>query len=380
MRIGNIATGFAAVITLTGAIQAQTQDQTQDQSQDQGLTLPQAVWPLGGAELRLAGDAGGALFDTHSTQLAGYARAMPQIRRDYDSGLSLSLQSIFTLADPRAHGRYDADAVEALYAQAHTGLGVLSVGITDGAGYALAVGGPKADADMALDDPRINFVSAGNTALALRTAVGASSNYAKLVYTSPALFGLQLALSFTPSEGKQLPFLSAGPHVAGRQADFWDGAIRYEDDMGPVTLSGYVAASLARSEHKLPGQEGTSDLGFGVRADYPVSDTVTVSLGGSYRQSNAYGFDVNQSWQAGTTRAWHVSGGASYGDWNTSLEYGGATADAVAMLPRLHLNGWEAAISYRMSPSIQIGTGWQRRDDSLKDAVFVHLKLSTSQE
>ena len=42
-------------------------------------------------------------------------------------------------------------------------------------------------------------------------------------YTSlvgPALFGAQIALSFTPSEGKQLPFMNAGPHLPGRQADF----------------------------------------------------------------------------------------------------------------------------------------------------------------
>ena len=38
---------------------------------------------------------------------------------------------------------------------------------------------------------------------ALRTQAGASSNYAKFVYTSPSLFGAQLALSFTPIEGKQ---------------------------------------------------------------------------------------------------------------------------------------------------------------------------------
>jgi hypothetical protein len=50
---------------------------------------------------------------------------------------------------------------------------------------------------------------------ALRTRVGASSNYAKIVYTSPSLFGAQLALSFTPSEGKQLPFPECGAACAG---------------------------------------------------------------------------------------------------------------------------------------------------------------------
>ena len=44
-------------------------------------------------------------------------------------------------------------------------------------------------------------------------------------------------------------------------------------------------------------------------ADYPLDDETTVSLGGAYRQSNAYGFDINQTWQAGTTRVGHISGG-----------------------------------------------------------------------
>ena len=392
MRVGNIQAGLALVAALAGPAVAD------------GLVLPQASWPLGDAELRLAGDAGGALFRPGqpgwgNAQVAGYARAMPQIRRDYDSGLSLALAGTFVAADPLSRGRYDGDVIEKLAAEARTGLGTLAAGLTDGAGYALAVTGPKADADVALDDARTTFFRdpathrAADRMFALRTEVGASSNYAKFVYTSPSLFGAQVALSFTPSEGKQLPFMAAGPRVTGRQADFWEAAIKYEDELGPVSLSGYAAVSEARAEHKLVGQEGNSDLGFGLRADYPVTDDIALSLGGSYRQSNAYGFDINQSWQAGTTRAAHVSGGVSYEAWNATLEYGTGVADAVAALPRLGLNGWEAALGYRFSPSILVSGGWQKLDYGrssgaffngsplLKmDAVFIHLKLNTSEQ
>ena len=44
-----------------------------------------------------------------------------------------------------------------------------------------------------------------------------------------------------------------------------------------------------------------------LRADYPVNDDLTLSLGGSYRQSNAYAFDITHSEQAGTTHAMFVS-------------------------------------------------------------------------
>jgi len=227
----------------------------------------------------------------------------------------------------------------------------------------------------------------------LRTQVGASSNYAKIVYTSPSLFGAQLALSFTPSEGKQLPFLNAGPHVPGRQVEFWEAALRYETDLGPVSLSAYGAVSESRAEHKLPGQEGTSDLGTGVKADYPLDEDTSLSLGGAYRQSNAYGFDVNQTWQAGTTRVGHVSAAVIRDRWMAGLEYGTGTADAVSSLPRLGLNGLEASIGYRISDSIKVSSGWQHQSYSrdagtffngarqLKmDAVYLHLTLNTSSD
>src|SRR5205085_510733 len=201
-----------------------------------------------------------------------------------------------------------------------TGLGRIEIGIADGAGYGLAVTGPKVDAGVSLDDPRTSFFRdpathrAVTDMFALRTAVGASSNYAKLVYTSPSLFGTQLALSFTPSEGKQFPFLNAVPHAPGRQVEFWDAALRYETALAPVSLTVYGA-----------GADGL--------------------------------------------------------------------ADAVSALPKLGLSGLEASIGYKISDSIQASTGWQHQSYSrssgvffnglpqLKmDAIYLHLKLNTSEE
>ena len=370
----------------------------------QAQTLAPPSWPVGNATLRLAGDASGALFQPDQpgwdgAQVSGVVRAMPQLRRDYDSGLSLSLDGTFTASDPLSRGRYDGDVIERLAGTARTGLGTVAIGLTDGAGYALAVTGPRVDPGVALDDPRTSFYRdpathrAVTDMFALRTEVGASSNYAKFAYTSPALFGFQLALSFTPTEGKQLPFLNAGPHLPGRQADIWEGALRYEDEIGPVSLSAYSAVAEGRGEHKLPGQEGVSDLGAGLNAGYPLDEETAMSLGGAFRQSNAYGFNINQSWQAGTTRVGHISGGVTHNAWSAGLEYGTGTADAVAALPRLGLNGWEASLGYKLSDSISASTGWQHLVYSrsagvffngapqLKlEAVFLHLNLKTSSD
>jgi hypothetical protein len=392
LRLGKI--GLAFVLSLGAPAWAQ--------SLDQSLAPPS--WPVGEAELRLNAQASGALFHPdqpgrRGAQAGGAFRLMPELKRSYDSGLLLDLGGTFTAADPLSRGRYDGDAIERLAASARTGLGKLEVGITDGAGYGLGATGPQVDAGVSLDDPRTSFFRDPNThravseLFALRTQVGASSNYAKIAYTSPALFGAQIALSFTPSEGKQLPFLNAGPHRSGRQADFWEAALRYESDLGPVSLTGYGAVSESRAEHKLPGQEGTSDLGAGLKADYPLTEEISLSLGGAWRQSNAYGFDVNQSWQAGTTRVGHVSSAVTYKSWMAGLEYGTGTADAVSSLPRLGLTGLEASIGYTVGDSIRLSSGWQHQSYSrgrglffngapqLKmDAVYLHITLSTSKD
>ena len=374
-------------------------------AQTQTWALAPPVWPAGNAQLRLDGEASGALFGPRQpgrsgAQASGAVLFKPSVSRDYDTGLSLGIDAAVALADPLSRGRHDGDALERLAATARTGLGKIEIGIADGAGYALAVGGPKVDASVSLEDPRTSFYRdprdgrAVINLLPLRTEVGASSNYAKLAYISPTLFGATLALSFTPTQGKQLPFLNAGPHLPGRQADFWEAALRYETDIGALSLAGYGAVLESRAEHKLPGQEGTSDISFGVRGDYPLTDQIKFSLGGSWRQSNAYGFNIGQTWQASTTRGQHVSAALSKGDWIAGLEFGNGVAKEVAIagLPRLGLNGMQASLGYRISPSIDLSGGWQHLtygrssgaffDGSrqLKMAVYLHLNLHTSQE
>src|SRR5690349_13469386 len=155
----------------------------------QALTQPLAPpsWPLGAGELRLNAEASGALFAPHQpgrdgAQASGVFLLMPELRRDYDSGLSLRLNGTFAAADPLSRGGYDGDAIERLTVSARTGLGQLEVGLTDGAGNALNVGGPKVDLDVSLDDPRTSFYRDprdGRAVIglfALRTQARASSN------------------------------------------------------------------------------------------------------------------------------------------------------------------------------------------------------------
>jgi hypothetical protein len=344
------------------------------------LALSPFQAPIGDAELSVGGTAGGAVFDSNLKRqpaASGSAKLMPRLHRDYDSGLSLGLDATLAVSDPLSRGRYGGDFFEKLYGEARTGLGRVEIGQTDGAGYVLAVGGPKVDAQVSLDDPQTTFFRDPNTngavidMFALRTAVGASSNYAKFAYVSPALFGAQLALSFTPNQGKNvLPFLTAGPQVPGRQADIWEAGLRYSDDFGPVTVTAAGGVAEGRAEHKLVRQEGVSDLGFGLRADYIINDDLSLSLGGSYRHSNAYAFDVTRSYDGATTRALHVSARATYDQWVAGIEYGNAVAGSAPNTPRLGLNGYQASLGYVLNTNWQITGGWQRLDYARSSGVF----------
>ncbi len=374
-----------------------------------GTVAPLQFYP-GDLSLTVNAQAGGAVFAPSSTHLSGTsgaggspnasgaAKLMPRLARDFDTGWSLGLNAVITASDPLSRGRYDGKVIEKAYGDVRFGLGQVQMGNADGAGYALAVTGPKVDAAVSLDDPQTSFFRDPSTGRAvtdiftLRSEVGASSNYAKFVYLSPALFGVQLALSFTPEQSRYgIPFLHQGPHVPGRQVDIWEGALKYSDELGPVTVSAYGGATLGRAEHKLPGQEGVSDLGAGLRLDYPLSDEISISAGGAYRQSNAYAFQIARSYQPGTTHMFQASSAVNYNGWMLGVEYGNGDADAVGGAPRLGVNGYQASLGYTFSSSIAVSGGWQRLTYQRSsgafynaaprlglDAVFLHLNLKTS--
>src|SRR5262249_11305436 len=152
--------------------------------EESGPTLSPLEVPVGGAQLDLGGMAGGALFDTDFKRqrlASGVLKAVPQLHRDYDSGLLLGLEAPPTIRDALSRGRYGGDFFEKIFAEARTGLGRVQLGQADGAGYALSVTGPKVDAQVSLDDSQTSFFLDPTThhavadMFALRTEVGASS-------------------------------------------------------------------------------------------------------------------------------------------------------------------------------------------------------------
>ena len=337
------------------------------------------VLPVAEADLILNGSGNGAVFAPRQPgnheAASGILRFSPTLKRSYDSGFSWSLNATLQASDRLARGRYDGDVLEKAYAETSLLLTTIRIGQTDGAGYNLAISGPRAG--QAIDDAQIGFFAdpvtgrAVTDLFALRTAVGSSSNFAKIAVESPTLFGLTIALSFTPSEGKNvIPWLSPGPQATGRQATIWEGAIRYADDFGPFTLSAYAAMADGRAERKLPGQEGIGDYGLGARADYHLDDSLTLSLGGSWRQSNAYAFDIHRSYDGAATRALDASAGLRWNDWSFAMEYGHGTASAIPGQPRLSLNGTQVSLAYAPDRSVGVSAGWQHLGYSRNAGAF----------
>ncbi len=355
---------------------------------------------LGDAELYLHGSAEGSLFSARQPGgdafASGIARFSPSLRRMYDSGFSWSVNGTLAASDPLSRGRYDGDVLEKAYAETTWLLFKLRAGMMDGAAANLQVTGPRAG--MALDDAQTSFWRdpAGRAVtgvFAPQTALVGSSNYAKLSVETPNLFGVTLGLSFTPSQGKNLlPWLAAGPQVNGRQATIWEGALRYSDDFGPLTMSFYMGGAFGAAERKLPGQQGLSEFGLGARSDYHVTDDWTVSLGTSWRKSNAHAFENTRAFIGSDTRQTDVSAGVSYGEWSLAGEYIHGVAETVAGLPRLSLNGTSASLRYAVDPSVSISAGWQRlgysRDAGAffngaprleMDAAFLRFSFTTTQ-
>jgi len=318
------------------------------------------------------------------------------VQRDYDSGLTLALKSVFEVYHDRLSGdNYGSDFVQKVYGAMQTGLGRVEIGNTDGAAYALAVTGPTVESFVSIDNPNATFFRDPSTGrafanvFALNSAVESSLNYAKISYYTPRLFGVQLAASYTPSEGKDvIPFLKNGPLVDNRQKSIWEAAASYTGYFGPVSLGFSGGWSVGHNDRKTPGHAGLTDWALGCEVDYALNDDVKLALGGAYRHSNAYALDLNNVFDTGATTSAHLSATVTKGSWIVGGEWGDGNADGKLGAPTLGLHAASAAVGYVVNSNLQLNVGWEefryRRDAGVfynglprinMDAGFLHLQF-----
>jgi hypothetical protein len=354
---------------------------------------------------KVGGQAYGTAFDAEGQPGTGFARTdvtgaasiSASVQRDYDSGLTLALKSTFEIYHDKLSGdNYGSDFVQKVYGSAQTGLGRIDVGMTDGAAYALAVVGPEVNPEATIDNPNATFFRDPSTGGAfinvftLNSAVESSLNYAKVSYYTPKLFGVQVAVSFTPSEGKDVvPFVNNGFAGPNRQKSMWEGALNYSDDFGPVTLTTYAGITVAHGDRKTPGHAGLTDWGLGAQADWEIDDDTKLSVGGAWREANTYAFDINDALLSGATRSLHASAMVTRGSWSLGWEFGTGSADGALALPTLGVHAYEADVGYTVNANLQLSAGWQKLDYARStgsfynglpkidmDAVFLHAVIN----
>ena len=327
-------------------------------------------------QLKLRGSANGSAYfadqpdapGLDQSGVTGAATVAANLERDYDSGMQLSLKSVFEVYHDRLSiDNYGGDFVEKVYGVVQTGLGRVEIGNTDGAAFVLANTGPVVEGDISIDNTNASFFKDPSTGtafinvFALNSATEASLNYAKVSYYSPRLFGIQIAGSFTPSEGKDvIPFLNNGPDVANRQKSIWEAAVSYTDTFGPVSLSFSGGFSTGHADNKTPGHAGLSDWSLGTELDYSINDDWKFAIGGAYRHSNAYTFNTNDVQASGETTSKHLSATLSNGSWIVGGELGQGDADGHLGSPNIGVQGQSATVGYVLNSNMQLNVGWER--------------------
>lgn len=360
------------------------------------LTVPAcaADWtvsPLGGSlgnyTYTLGGEAQGSLFAADQPSAPGFDKNWAsgaadlhlRLARDYDSGLSLALKSSFELArDKLSYDNYGGDLVQKVYLQAQTGLGRVEVGMTDGAAYALSITGPVVDDATSLDNANASFFldpsshQAFTKLFELNSAVEASLNYAKISYYTPRLFGVQLAFSYTPSEGKEvIPFLNNGPDLANRQKSIWEGAFSYSNSFGRTSVGFYGGFSFGHGERKTADHAGLTEWGLGSEIDYDLTDELKLAVGGGYRRSNAFAFDIYDVRLDGDSESGHLSTTLSWDNkWTLGAEYGRGTADGGSLGPVIGVRGVETSLGYAINDNWRVTAGWQQLHYTRNTGVF----------
>ena len=344
----------------------------------QGLALEPPEFDVGDINVKLGGFAGGAFFDARQSagpaypggyniaRSSGEARANIRAQRILDNGLILGAAGNFLLYHDKLSGdQYDNDFVEKAFVFVQTGFGRVEIGQQDGAAFTLGLAGPIANEEVTLENRNISLfpdpVAGGDFARVFQsvTSVQSTSNFAKIDYITPRLFGVQIGASFTPQTVRTpLPFTGNPSNDPGRQQNIWEIAANYTGYISNLAVglsAGFAHGSLRNGT---AGSDGLYDWALGVQLATMLSD-VRLSLGGAYRDSNAYAFNLDSVLAQGATHATHLSATSEWNSWIAGLEYSLAEVRGPV---DYDVTGYQVSAGYKINDNLQITVGWQWYD------------------
>jgi hypothetical protein len=97
---------------------------------------------------------------------------------------------------------------------------------------------------------------------------------------------------------------------------------------------------------------------LGAQLAYRLSD-VKLSVGGAYRDSNAYLLSVDSVLAQGGTHTTHLSATAEWNKWIAGIEYSLAEVSGPV---DYDIRGYQISGGYRWNDNLQITAGWQWYD------------------
>jgi predicted porin len=347
------------------------------ESEDASTLLPSEpfMFSLGNLDLTAGGLAGGALSWSWQqggpsdsgghdrAQASGELRSWLRVQRTFDNGMMLGLRTDLLLAHDRLSGDiYDNDTFERLFLYWQMGFGRVEVGQQDGAAYTLALTGPEVDPLVSVEQRHIslfrNPVTGRDFGQFFKqvTAVQTSSNYAKINYLTPRILGIQFGASFTPETVRTpLPWTGNPQNNANEQHDIWELGASYTGYISGVALG--LTAGYAQGSQRENTIEGANlyDWSVGGELAYLLDDT-KISIGGAYRETNAWLLDVDQALRGARTGGEHLSATVENGPWRLGAE----TSVAHAAGPVDYgITGFQATLGYQFTPAIELTGGWQ---------------------
>ena len=367
---------FLAAAVVASPFAARAAENSGNLSESLALEPPQ--WTFDDYEVSLGGLAGGALFTASQNggpvfpggydDAGGSGEISSNIRvqRTLDNGMVLGARSDLLLYHDRLSGDiYGNDTVEKLYAFAQTGFGRIEVGQQDGAAYTLALLGPAIDEQVSLDSRKISLFHNPLTGRDFGqffkqvTAVQSTSNYAKLNYISPRLFGIQIGGSFTPETVRTpLPWTGNPVDAPDQQQDIWEVAASYTGYFSGLAVglsAGFAQGSL---KHATSNGADLQDWAIGGQLAYTLAD-VKLSLGSAYRETNAYLLDVGEVLHGGNTQSVHFSATVEKGSWRLGEEYSNANVGGPV---DYQITGYETVVGYKLNENLELTGGWQWYD------------------
>ncbi len=187
-----------------------------------------------------------------------------------------------------------------------------------------------------------------------------TSNFAKIDYITPRLFGIQIGASFTPETVRSpLPFTGNPSNDPNQQQNIWEVAASYTGYVSNFALglsAGFAHGSL---RDRTPGSDSLYDWALGAQLAYDAVGSETVRRRGVSRQQRLSAFRRFRRWPMAAPTPPISPRTAEWNKWIAGVEYSLAEVSGPV---DYDIRGYQISGGYRLNDNLQITAGWQRYD------------------